>query len=92
MQSRVSSGSSRGGVSGGMRSGSTKAKMLIRSSTRFSIGVPVMAQLRSREMLRTDLGRLRLTVLDALGLVEHDDIKVKRWSSTFRRVLQPRLA
>ena len=42
----VSAGSSLAGVSGGMRSGSTKAKMLTRSSVRFSMGVPVMAQLR----------------------------------------------
>ena len=53
MQSRVSSGSILAGVSGGMRPGSTKAKMLTRSSMRFSIGVPVMAQLRSRWRLRT---------------------------------------
>ena len=56
--------------------GSTKAKMLTRSSARFSIGVPVMAQLRSRLMPRTTCGGLRVAVLDALGLVEHDHVEV----------------
>ena len=60
-----------------MRSGSTKAKMLTRSSMRFSIGVPVIAQLRSREIERTDLGRLRFAVLDALGFVEHHHVEVQ---------------
>ena len=64
------------GVSGGMRSGSTKAKMLTRSSMRFSIGVPVIAQLRSRVQAAHHLGRLRFAVLDALRLVEHDHVEV----------------
>ena len=67
-----------GGVSGGMRSGSTNAKMLTRSSGWFSIGVPVSAQLRARLSDRTDLRRLRVLVLDPLGLVEHDHVEAAR--------------
>ena len=53
MQSPVRAGSRLAGVSCGMRPGSTNSKMLIRSSGRFSIGVPVMAHDRARLMDRT---------------------------------------
>ena len=86
MQSRVNRGSRLAGVSGGMRSGSTKAKMLTRSSMRFSIGVPVMAQLRSRRDAAHHLGRLRVAVLDALGLVEHDHVEVDAFVLARRHV------
>src|SRR5947209_5789343 len=81
MQSRVSCGSRRAGVSGGIRSGSTKAKMLIRSSIRFSMGVPLMAQLRLRWICRA-----------AWGVVDHAGVEQQpQRDDDLRGLSQPHL-
>ena len=78
------------GVSGGMRPGSTKAKMLTRSSGAVLDGRAGHGPApRSRWSAAHHLGRLRVAVLDALGLVEHHHVEVhprRRRASSASRV------